>query len=143
MIVTFSMDAFSALAGYATSPAWHTSMPSGRGIHPIKTQSAAPRFDARRPQRAAIPREIYSTVIAKIDHLRPFESLDLNSHSYLYVVSRPFDRSLFATTRRQANMSSRSFISAWSRVAREADRHAKARQRQRKPLSAKPPLGLE
>jgi hypothetical protein len=39
MIVTFSMDAFSAVAGHATSPAWHTSMPSGGGIHPIKAQS--------------------------------------------------------------------------------------------------------
>jgi hypothetical protein len=37
MIVTFSMDAFSAVAGHATSPAWHTSMPSGGGIHPINT----------------------------------------------------------------------------------------------------------
>jgi hypothetical protein len=34
------MDAFSAVAGHATSPAWHSSMPSGGGIHPIKTQIA-------------------------------------------------------------------------------------------------------
>jgi hypothetical protein len=39
MIVAFSMDAFSAVTGHATSPAWHTSMPSGGGIHSIKTQS--------------------------------------------------------------------------------------------------------
>jgi hypothetical protein len=38
MIVAFSMDAVSSVAGHATSPPWHTSMPSGGGIHPIKTQ---------------------------------------------------------------------------------------------------------
>jgi hypothetical protein len=36
------MDAFSAVAGYATSPAWHTSMPSGGGIHPITTADVYP-----------------------------------------------------------------------------------------------------
>src|ERR1700741_3019942 len=44
IIVAFSMDAFSSVAGHATSPAWHTSMPSGGGIHPIKThKSVHPR----------------------------------------------------------------------------------------------------
>jgi hypothetical protein len=52
MIVAFSMDAFSAMAGHATLPAWHTSMPSAGGIHPIKTQSAGTRF----AQTAAIAR---------------------------------------------------------------------------------------
>jgi hypothetical protein len=40
MIVAFSMDAFSAVAGYATSPAWHTSMPSGGASTPSKLPSA-------------------------------------------------------------------------------------------------------
>jgi len=35
MIVAFSMDAFSSVAGNATPPAWHASMPSGGSIHPI------------------------------------------------------------------------------------------------------------
>jgi hypothetical protein len=35
------MDAFSSVAGNPTSPAWHTSMPSGGGIHPITFWSAA------------------------------------------------------------------------------------------------------
>jgi hypothetical protein len=34
MIVAFSMDAFSSVAGNATSPAWHTSMPSGGASTP-------------------------------------------------------------------------------------------------------------
>jgi hypothetical protein len=31
--LAFSLDAFSAVAGCATSPGWHTSMPSGGAIH--------------------------------------------------------------------------------------------------------------
>jgi hypothetical protein len=34
---SFLHGCFSSRAGYATPPAWHTSMPSGGGIHPIKT----------------------------------------------------------------------------------------------------------
>jgi hypothetical protein len=35
------MDAFSAVAGHATSPAWHTSMPSGGASTPSKPDRAA------------------------------------------------------------------------------------------------------
>jgi len=45
------MDAFSSVAGHATSPAWHTSMPSGGGIHPIKKLE---RAEAQRPSGVSI-----------------------------------------------------------------------------------------
>jgi hypothetical protein len=40
------MDAFSFVAGHATSPAWHTSMPSEGASTPSKPNKACPGFVA-------------------------------------------------------------------------------------------------